>query len=436
MVTPLRWILGCAGALLLALWPAAAPGHTRTGTTTATTAPAVQVDAADTAEPAADPDVRPRGVKLRFKPGKGLLAESYDGEFALATRVRGQFRYALEDGASGLVHQFRIRRARIVFGGHLFGANNRFKMELAVSPNDLGIGDDLAEDLEDRVLSNSPLLDLYMDFRQLRDLSVRIGQYKLPSNRTRVISSGNLQMVDRSIVNSEFTLDRDMGLDLRSADFLGLDLLRYYAGVSIGRGRDSQGFDDFGLNYFLRIEVLPFGMFRDYSEVDFLRSDRARLSMGAVYVHQDRNRGLRRITSKMPEDGGTTDYHMVMVDAIFKHSGFTAQVEAALRYGERNQDGDTREGTLTPARNGWGAMLQAGYLLKDVPFEVSARVGAVRGMGEADATSLGDTHEVGVGMGWYFFEHPFKLQVDAFRLWQSRFAEGDTRVRVQLQTSL
>ncbi len=429
----LRWAIAFVGPVLVVLWSASAPGHTLTGTTTATTT--MRRVAPDPA-PAEAPEDAPKGVRFRFKPGKGLLAESHDGQFSLATRVRGQFRYALEDSASGLLHQFRIRRARIVFSGHLFGSKNRYKMELAVSPNDLGIGNDLAEDLEDRVPTNSPLLDLYMDFRQLRDLSVRIGQYKLPSNRTRVISSGNLQMVDRSIVNSEFTLDRDMGLDLRSADFLGLDLLRYYAGVSIGRGRDSQGFDDFGLNYFVRLEVLPFGMFKDYSEVDFKRTDRARLSIGAVYVYQDRNRGLRRITSRLPEDGGTTDYQMVMVDAIFKHSGFTAQVEAALRHGERNADGDTSQGALTPARNGWGAMLQAGYLVQDVPFEVSARVGAVRSIGEADKTSLSDTHEVGVGMGWYFFEHPFKLQIDAFRLWQSRFAEGDTRVRVQLQPSL
>lgn len=379
-------------------------------------------------------------AEVRFRPGKGLEVRSQDGDFALNTRVRGQMLYTLVRDTGEMAHQLRIRRARLVFGGQFFGPNNRFKLELAIAPNDLGVGDNLADDPLDRIGTQSPLLDLYFDFRHLRDLSVRVGQYKLPSNRSRVISSGDLQMVDRSIVNAEFTLDRDMGLDFRSADFLGLGVLRYYAGASIGRGRDSQGFDDFGLDYFVRIEVLPFGMFNDYIEVDFERSDRARLSVGAVYAYQDRSRGLRNITARAPADGGTTDHHIAMFDAIFKHSGFSAQVEAALRMGYRNPgdavDASGQPIAVTPPRDGFGAMLQAGYLLPNLPLEVSARVGAIRPLGDSGETSLSASHEVGGGLSWYLARHPFKVQADVFRLWPDRMSDGDTQIRVQLQAGL
>lgn len=377
---------------------------------------------------------------ISFRPGKGLVVKSDDGDFKLATRVRGQLRYTVEEPGSdqALKQQLRIRRARVVFAGHWFGAKNVFKMELAVSPNDVGFSDNLSLDLKDRIPTRSPLLDLYFEFRQLRDLTLRVGQYKLPSNRTRVISSGNLQMVDRSIVNSEFTLDRDMGLDLRSKDLFGLGLFRYYAGASIGRGRDSQGFDDFGMNYFVRAEVLPLGMFNDYHESDLSRDPKPRLSIGAVYVYQDRNRGLRRITSKLPIDGGTTNYQIVMADAIYKQSGFSAQIEAALRLGKRNYGdflGDPVAGIPAP-RDGWGAMMQAGYLIPRMPLEVSARFGVVRALGDATETSLGDQNELGAAVSWYLGRHPFKLQVDGFRIWDDGFSSGRTQVRLQLQASL
>jgi len=41
-----------------------------------------------------------------------------------------------------------------------------------------------------------------------------------PAIMERVISSGNLQMVDRSRLNSQFTLDREMGLQLRHFTYL------------------------------------------------------------------------------------------------------------------------------------------------------------------------------------------------------------------------
>ena len=223
---------------------------------------------------------------IRFVPGRGLQLTSADDMFRLELRTRGQVRYTMVGGdAANFGQELTLRRVRVVFSGYFFGEDNRFKMELAVSPRDEGITSNPGATGPRR----TPLLDLYFEFRQLRDLTIRVGQYKLPSNRQRVISSGNLQLVDRALLNGEFTLDRDLALDFRSKNFLGLDLFKYYVGVGIGQGRDSAGFFDFGMNYFARFEILPFGMFDDYSEVDFARSTEPGLSIGVMYAFQHRN---------------------------------------------------------------------------------------------------------------------------------------------------
>ncbi|MEC7985463.1 MAG: porin, partial [Myxococcota bacterium] len=160
--------------------------------------------------------------KIHYKPGKGLVVASRDGDFKMITRLRAQLLYTLnaEDEWS---HGLQLRRARLLFQGNVSGKHNRYKFELAVSPKDIGLR-------STGTISKSPLLDWYFHLSHYRDFTVRMGQYKVPYSRQRVVSSGNLQLVDRSIANAEFTVDRDIGLDIRSKNLFGLDRLRYYAG--------------------------------------------------------------------------------------------------------------------------------------------------------------------------------------------------------------
>lgn len=145
--------------------------------------------------PAASPGAAPKLTddhpvntdKSRFRPGKGLHVESADGAFAIETRLRAQMLYTME-GEEGerLGQSFELRRARLQFGGHVFGKDNEFKAELALSPSDVGMRDN-------SLPQTSPLLDFYFQFNQLENLSFRVGQYKVPYSRQRVVSSGDLR---------------------------------------------------------------------------------------------------------------------------------------------------------------------------------------------------------------------------------------------------
>ena len=396
--------------------------------------------------------------KSTYKPGTGLHFESEDGEFAVGMRLRAQLLQEIEwgpDDAGGteLSQVFQIRRARLQFKGHMWGKHNKYKVEFAFSPRDLSVKDGIPQ--------NTPLLSWYYELDYLRDLTVRMGQYKIPYSRQRVISSGDLQLVDRSLANGEFNHDRDIGFDLRSKDVAGLGgYLRYYAGVYMGEGRDfgdRNATPDFKLHYLGRIEVQPLGEFDDdYTEADIVRHKSPKLSLGGAYsFHHDAQR-LAGVLGSKAEDGGTTNYHSFNVDYMFKFQGFSSTGELHWRKGKRKPGGATTEDPddptatvllpVTAPRNGYGFHVQAGYLIPRTRFELAARYDHVAGIGTEDPgdltdakgyTSLGQKDSVGGGLSYYFADHSWKLQGDYFYLWNdAELGEGDNRVRLQLQLAL
>ena len=387
-------------------------------------------------------DIRPEGEgemmephpvgqgNIAFKPGKGVEINSADDDFQLRIRVRVQFLYTLLRGSAGpreadesedLRNDFRIRRARFVFQGHAFGKDNHYKLEI------------------DPLRPDNVVLDYYLDFTQNRDVEVRVGQYKISSNRERVISSGNLQMVDRSSVNAEFSLDRDIGIDIRSRDFLGKNKMRYVLGISSGNGINNFHFQDFGMVYLARFEYLPMGIFDDYSETDFERT-KSRLSIGATYsffVHAEKQLGMVGLPFA---DGGTANYQFAYVDLMYKVRGFSLLSQFALRTGKRivGDAIDPETGLPfdpTPARNGVGWMAQAGYLIPHTRLEFAGRGSIIRAT--TSTSGVPDLNGVTFSASWYFFQHPFKIQADVSEEWESEsFGDGATTVRIQLQASL
>lgn len=391
-------------------------------------APADAAAASASPEPAEAPNGR-QVDQIVFEPGKGLSFTSRDEEFSLSLRLRGQFLYTLErvNAADDWSHLLQIRRARLTFVGHVFGEHNKYKTELAISPRD--------ENVSGSGPTLTPLLDWYAEFDYVKHATLRIGQYKVPFSRQRVISSGDLQMVDRALAQGEFNLDRDIGFHFHSPGIA--DLFRYYAGIWFNQGRDADTFnDDFDQMYIARVELLPFGDFEDYSEGDLERMDKPGLSVGAAYAYLDDATADRGILGSAPADGGTTDVHLVTADATFKLAGVSLSGEFFYRQGDRNGGGAVDElGAPIPvevARNGVGWFLQGGYLLAPAPVEFTARYSEVRPTG--DDSSLEQQHELGAGVSFYPGEHSLKLQADYFRIWpKGGIDQGDDQIRAQLQ---
>ncbi|MBK7826874.1 porin [Nannocystis sp.] len=373
------------------------------------------------------------GEKARFVPGKGLEFRSKDGRFALATSLRFGFMYSYKRDpalADDNHHNFEIRRFRMVLGGNLFGAKNKYFLQLAFAPREL--------DLRDGVVHGTPVYDAYLQFEQLRDLTVRIGQYRVMYTRERNIADVNPLLIDRSLANSEFNVDRDIGLDIRSDDLGGIKKLRYYAGVFLGEGRDYQKATDAGFMYVGRFDALPLGLFDDYDASDLWRLQKFRLSFGVAYAYNDRAKKDKGVLGAAPADGGSTNYHNATTDLMLKYAGWSLEAAYLWRQGQRNPgsavDEDGVKIAPVAARNGHGWLVQTALLIPRTRLEPAIRYSGYRGQG---VTSMPDKDELGGGLNYYFFGHNLKLQVDYFRSFTpGALNTGADLLRLQIQAAL
>lgn len=403
--------------------------------------------APDAAEPGDAPEVKlGDAVSVRFKPGTGAALSTLDRRFSLTIRTRMQVRYdATIPGAEGEdpEHLLQLRRMRLVFQGNAFGEHNKFYVQLGLAPQDMTNG--LLADVGS--IRRNPVRDARIELDHLRDATLMLGQMKVPLTRQRVVSSGNLEMVDRAVTNDEFQVDRDVGLQVLSKDLFGWDRLAYHLGVFMGEGRNAFEPRDFGMLWVARLEWLPFGRFDDYSEGDLGRSRRPGLALGAAYAFHDNAEGDRSVHGSRFADRGTADYHHATADVMFKYRGVSAQLAVHYRDGTRTP-GDVvdESGAQVPAglpRNGAGLLVQVGYLLPWVDLQAVGRYATVRNTQPA-TSSLPDRNEAAVGLGYYFGGHAYKVQIDYSRLWEhppggdkaAAFSSGDHRLRAQIQLSL
>ena len=406
--------------------------------------PAVKPPKAEADKPH-DPNKDPSDIeKSRYVPGKGVEFSTKDGRFSMQLRARVQLRYDLDhpnvDGES-TEQTLQIRRARLQLQGNVFGKHNRYYVQFGFSPRDQTNGL-LAEDGSIR---RNPLRDARLEFDYLRDFTIWAGQMKIPFSRQRVLSSGNQNLVDRSLPNEEFQLDRDIGIQALSKDLGGMGWLAYYAGVFMGEGRNAFEPSDFGMLYVGRIEFLPFGKFDDYSEGDLERSKKPGLSIAGAYAFHDEAGGDRGTQGSVPADGGTTDLHNVSADVFFKWYGVSLQTAFHWRKGFNRDNGGAVDEDMMPIptalpRDGLGWFGQLGYVIPKIPLEIVGRYGLARRQG-GSASALPWRDEAGGGVNYYFAGHNLKLQLDYFRLWGADTGSGAAdaakhgtdRVRLQLQ---
>jgi len=353
--------------------------------------------------------------KIRYRPGKGVEFKSTDGRHSLALGFRGMFLYEVEQqGEAPATHQVLIRRARITASGSMWGKNNKYKVELAVSPRDESVNGD-------GFLRQTPLLTWQNTFTQLRDVNLRIGQYKIPYSWERVVSSSKLAMVDRSLANATFNLDRDIGFDIGSKDLGGLDLLQYNIGVYAGEGRGRFEPNDSGLMYLARVGVTPMGKFNSWEPQDFARGE-PRLGLGVAYAFVDNPSGSKDILNASRDNA--YEYHNFTADLVFKASGFST--EAAFFW----RDGGETDRDI--AQVGTGYYVQPALLIPHQPIGIALRWSQVL---PADGGGLSEKTEVGPALSYYFAgaRNHMKVQADFLRSWADDPSNGENQARLQLQ---
>lgn len=345
--------------------------------------------------------------------GKGLFnLVGQDSTWTMKVATRMQFLAIanFEEGESA-ESNFLVRRARLKFDGYAFSPKLKYKMELGLSNRDISGASEFT--------SNAPryILDAVIKYNFAPGFELWFGQTKLPGNIERVISSGNLQQVDRSLLNSRFNIDRDLGIQLRHKSKLSDKfVMREIFSIAQGEGRNITSGNIGGHQYTGRLEFLPLGEFKskgDYSGSDLKREEKPKLMLAVTYDHNNnavKNRSNQG--SYMETDNGfyKTNINTLFIDFMFKHNGFSLMGEYADRDAE-DPFAKNSDGTLTgdEVQVGKGLNLQAGYLFES-NWEVSGRYTNI----ELDKNITGKDAEnqYTFGVSKFIVGHKLKIQSD------------------------
>ncbi len=380
--------------------------------------------------------------KVELKFGKGLQVLAADSSMALKIGFRFQSLFnserSLEDGADWQSN-FLIRRARLKFDGWAFNPNFVYKVELALSNRDLSSSSDFD------VTSGAPkiILDAVAKWKFHKHFTLWVGQTKLPSNRERVVSSQKLQFVDRSIVNGTFTLDREMGVQLRGKFKAGNMVIKPIFSLSFGEGRNITAANIGGSHYMGRVELLPFGEFTskgDYFEGDLKRENSAKLAIGVSYSHNNgtpRQKTTGRFLVDTAGDFLENNLETVFIDMIFKYQGFSVMAEYAdKRVVDSflgNLDFDARSSLIDANGRsyftGQGINTQLSYLMQN-NLELAARYSRIMPDTEVSFTGI---NEYTLGLSKYVVGHNLKVQADVSLIDEAGASHNKLRYRLQTE---
>lgn len=170
---------------------------------------------------------------------KGFQFTTPENRFQLQIAGRLQFRYAFpydqnpldfDDFEEPDQHLFKVNRARLKVGGHAYQPWLKYYFEYE--------------------LGASRLLDFRVMVEKWPWLSFKAGQWKVEYTRERSISSGKQQMLERSLINRPFTIDRQQGVSVYGRiDEGGLLDFNYHFSILTGMGRETRHNDDKKLMY-------------------------------------------------------------------------------------------------------------------------------------------------------------------------------------------
>lgn len=340
--------------------------------------------------------------------GKGIGFASADSTFTLAVSGRiqsmAEFKHELNDGKT--LGDFFIRRCRLNFQGTAYHPSFTYRIQLGFAQRDITADNSAAQ-------NNLILRDAMLFYSPNKWLKLGFGQTKLPGNRQRQVSSANLQLVERSIVNNNFTLDRDKGIWVYTNFKFGKTLFKTTVAVSSGDGRinsDKNG----ELCYSGRSEFYPFGEFSgsgDYIEADQEREKKPKMAIAGSYSY---NSASSRTLGQLGEylyNGQHSNVQYYGGDLIFKYSGFSFEAEL---YNRESDKGIITNSKDTMQKNyilsGRGILLQSGYFISK-RSEVAVRYARIDPASKI-SSQLGIQEEYVMGFSRYFLKHSLKLQTD------------------------
>ena len=339
--------------------------------------------------------------------GKGITFRPKNESYEMTLRFRMQNMAGLSFNRDfGLTEtEAQVKRLRLRFDGYIFSPKFIYSIQLGFSGYDSGM------------IPNGNMnivRDAIIYFMPNSSWNIGFGQTKVKTNRARVNSSSALQFVDRSIVNSEFGGDRDMGFfgEYYYGDYDSFALAAK-ASVTLGEGRNwnTSSAGAGGFAYTGRLEFYPLGRLHgkgEYIEGDLDWEETPKLMLGLGYTFNNKAQRLQGWKGAAMSDGETRDIASYYADMVLKYRGFAFAADYLGRYTPQSALLSDGQHIYT----GSGLNLQASYLF-DRKWEVALRnstmfpdkdIRHLEGYGRWNQSTLGVTR--------YIIGHSLKVQLD------------------------
>lgn len=336
--------------------------------------------------------------------GKGLGITSPDSLFQLNIRFRMQNRVTfIQNEDENAAYSGEIRRLRLRFDGYVGNPHFLYVIQLSFAPGDVG-------EIQDGENINI-IRDAAVFYRPNKNWSFLFGQTKLPGNRQRVNSSGALQLTDRSINNARFTIDRDFGfqayyLNQKSNQFS----YNIKSAISTGEGRNWTKSSDDGVALTGKIELMPFGSFKNDGtnfEGDVAREEKPRLLLSGAFSQNNLSKRTQGQLGADLFESKTTK--SVFLDAMLKYNGWSFMSAYMSRSAKDpiafNPD-DITDFNYVPV--GSGMDYQMSYVFT-TNYEIIGRFSTQK-MHQDIQTFTPNSKQYSIGVTKYLWEHAFKLQ--------------------------
>ena len=347
---------------------------------------------------------------LRMMPnieiGKGITFQPRSKWYSMTLRFRMQNMVGLSfDRDFSLTQtEARVKRLRLRFDGYIYSPKLVYSIQLGFTPYD-------TKELPNG--NTNIVRDAIVYYVPNAHWNIGFGQTKIKANRARVNSSSALQFVDRSIVNSEFNLDRDFGFFGEYNGRIGKRFrLSAKGSITLGEGRNWSTSSDGGLAYTGRLELYPLGRFKskgDVIEGDFEYDEQVRILLAGAYSYNSRAVRIQGQNGALMPEGEHRNLGAYFFDFILKYRGFAFYTDFMGRTCDTPLF-DGNEGIFV--YTGKGLNLQTSYLIKQ-KWEIALRNSTMFPDGEVQSLAGRRWNQTTIGVTRYLIGHSLKLQADA-----------------------
>lgn len=341
--------------------------------------------------------------------GRGVTFKSKDNRYKLTMRLRlqGMMGITLNEYFTSNEFDAEIKRLHLRFDGHVFTPRVAYMIQLGYTPYD-------AKDVPDGGINI--IRDAMIYYVPSSSWNLGFGQTKLRGGRANLNSSSALQFVDRSIVNSQFSIDRDFGVFAEFHNKLGKQF--HYAikgSITTGDGRNFTISKKSGLAYTARVELFPLGQFTsrgELSEGAYVRENAPKLALGGAFSYNDRAGRVQGQKGALIDGDNRRSLQSWFADLVFKYQNFAlcTDVMGRLCHNPEIMDNDGR--VTQHIYTGLGVNLQASYIFQK-DWEVALRHSTLLpDSNTARYEGYETRNQATIALTKYFLGHNLKIHAD------------------------